>query len=378
MSPLLAALALQRVPGIGRRAQHHTLTALGGLTALCAADDRQLLATGLNREAVSAFRAQLDAGSPDDIAWLEADSHHILHLDDPRYPAPLCALDDAPLTLWAVGDLDLLSPPAIAMVGSRNPTAGGTETAHAFATDLAARGLVVASGLAAGIDAAAHRGALAAQGMTIAVIGTGADRVYPAANRELAHEIARDGLLLSEFALGTAPHPSHFPQRNRLISALSAGVLVVEAAVRSGSLITARLAGEQGRAVMAIPGSIHNPMARGCHRLIRDGAKLVESTNDVLEEIGGQLAPAETAPQADPHRRADTESSATESGELPAAHRALLTCVGHDPVSVDQLVERSGEPVGHVSSVLLMLELSGHLNRDADGRFSRAAKSDST
>jgi len=205
------------------------------------------------------------------------------------------------------------------------------------------------------------------------VIGTGADRVYPAANRTLAHQIAEGGLLISEFPLGTAPHPSHFPQRNRLISALSTGVLVVEAAVRSGSLITARLAGEQGRSVMAIPGSIHNPMARGCHRLIRDGAKLVETTDDVLEEIGGVLGSRAAPLQTGGVEAPEPSPNCDDSNALPPSHASLLAHLGHDPVSVDQLVERSGEPVAHVSSVLLMLELSGKVVREADGRFSLAA-----
>lgn len=382
MSSLIAALALQRVPGLGPRGQHSLLSALGGLSQLACADDRTLHRAGLDSAGVQAYRGAIESGVTADLDWAASDNHHLIHLEDSRYPAAVRELDDAPLTLWALGDPDLLTPPKVAMVGSRNPTTGGIETAEAFARDLAASGLVVVSGLAAGIDAAAHRGALAVDGMTIAVIGTGADRVYPASNRRLAHEIAQHGLLLSEFALGTPPQPSHFPRRNRLISALSTGVLVVEAAVRSGSLITARLAGEQGRAVMAIPGSIHNPMARGSHRLIRDGAKLVESTQDILEEIGPQLAAAGDRPPKSTRpssvlEQHDREKQTPDSA-LPASQSALLHWLGHDPVTIDFLVERSGEPAAHVSSVMLMLELGGHVHRQSDGRFCRTAPSHGT
>ena len=225
-----------------------------------------------------------------DMNWLAQPDNHLLPVTDPRYPAQLKTIPDPPTALFVHGDPDMLSTPQIAMVGSRNPSSGGARTAHDFARHFAACGLAVTSGLAMGIDAACHQGALAANGITIAVTGTGLDRVYPASNRELAHQIVGRGALVSEFPPGTPPRPGHFPRRNRIIAGLSLGTLVVEAALKSGSLITAQQALEQSREVFAIPGSIHNPLARGCHLLIRQGAKLVETANDVLEELAPALS----------------------------------------------------------------------------------------
>jgi DNA processing protein len=251
------------------------------------------------------------------------------------------------------------------MVGSRNPSITGRETAHDFARTLAAAGMVITSGLAQGIDTACHQGTLDGGGQTIAVAGTGLDRVYPASNRELAHAIIEaGGALISEFPPGTLPHAGNFPRRNRIISGLSLGTLVVEAALRSGSLITARLAAEQGREVFAIPGSIHNPLARGCHQLIRQGAKLVESAADVLEELAPQLYAALAEMP---------EESAPASSELDEEYQALLACIGHETTPVDRLVERSGLTAEAVSSMLLILELQGFVESAAGG-YARTAK----
>ncbi|MEM7379197.1 MAG: DNA-processing protein DprA [Pseudomonadota bacterium] len=371
MTPELAAVALHRLPGQSARDKHTLLRQLGGLDRLAGADDRTLVTAGLSAGDVGAWRAIATSDCAADSDWAAALDCHLVTLEHPAYPRGLATLDDAPLVLWARGDLDLLAPPKIAIVGSRNPSRGGEENARTFAADLAGRGLVVVSGLAAGIDAAAHRGALDAGGMTLAVVGTGADRIYPSANRALAHDIAEQGVLISEFPLGTAPRPHHFPRRNRLISAVSLGVLVVEAAVRSGSLITARQAGDQGRSVMAIPGSIHNPMARGCHQLIREGATLVERSVDVLEDIGPAMATDVGRPA--PARPADTAGDGAEAAcaGLPEAHRHLLESLGHDTLSVDALVARTGDSVANVSSMLLLLELGGQVCREKDGRFSR-------
>lgn len=296
-----------------------------------------------------------------DLEWLSGDGCYILSLADPRYPPLLHDIADPPPLLFVRGEPDLLSQPQLAMVGSRNPTVSGRETAHDFARTLAAAGLVISSGLALGVDEASHRGALAAAGQTIAVCGTGLNRVYPAANRDLAHAIiAEGGALVSEYPPGTPPLAGNFPRRNRIISGLSLGTLVVEAALRSGSLITARQAAEQGREVFAIPGSIHNPLARGCHRLIRDGAKLVEEARDVLEELAPQLRVIVEMPVS------SVEGAAAE-GELDAGLRALLACVGDEPTPVDRLVERSGLTAGAVSSMLLNLELHGHVASTAGG-----------
>lgn len=304
---------------------------------------------------------QLALSSPDEnqialcLDWLRQPRHHLIPLDDPRYPSQLKQADGPPLVLFVNGDPEILSLPQLGIVGSRNPSPSGLENAEAFASSLARAGLVITSGLALGIDGAAHAGALKAGGLTLAVCGTGLDRVYPARHRALAHDIAQHGALVSEFPPGTPALAHHFPRRNRLISGLSLGVLVVEAALQSGSLITARLAGTQGREVFAIPGSIHNPLARGCHRLLREGAKLVESAQDILEEIGPLLGT----------ERFSTQPEMEEAGLSPAADIAsddpdysrLLEAMGYEPCRVDQLVERTGLTAESVSSMLLILEL---------------------
>jgi DNA processing protein len=250
------------------------------------------------------------------------------------------------------------------MVGSRNPTTGGERTARDFARHLAGCGLAITSGLAVGVDAAAHQGALEAGGITLAVTGTGLDRVYPARHRELAHRIAERGALVSEFPPGTPPLAGNFPRRNRIISGLSVGTLVVEAALKSGSLITARLAVEQGREVFAIPGSIHNPLARGCHALIRQGAKLVETADDIAEELAALLGGLSLEPVVDAGH-ADEGCHSLEDPE----YQRLLQAMGHDPVSVDQLVARTGFTAETVSSMLLLLELQGHVSSSPGGFF---------
>lgn len=302
-----------------------------------------------------------------DLEWLQVSGQALITHDDPRYPRALRDLADPPTWLFAIGDTDLLNLPALAVVGSRNPTGAGAEHARDFAATLARQGLVIVSGLASGIDTAAHQGALDAKGMTIAVCGTGLNRVYPARNQALARQIAESGLLISEFALGVPATPGNFPRRNRIISGLSSGTLVVEAARRSGSLITARLAMESGREVFAIPGAINNPLARGCHALIRDGAKLVESADDILAEIADQLP----------------ESSVTaivsESAETIAApvldedYQRLLQAVDYEPTRIDSLVERTTLTADAVSSMLLILELQGLVKATTSGGYIRTS-----
>lgn len=301
-----------------------------------------------------------------DQRWLAQSGASLLTLDDPRYPLLLREIPDPPPVLFVLGDPRHLARAQLAVVGSRNPTPAGQETAYAFATHLAARGLAITSGLALGIDAAAHTGALDADGgCTIAVTGTGLDRVYPAAHRDLARRIARHGALVSEFPPGTPPLPSHFPRRNRLISGLSLGTLVVEAALRSGSLISARLALEQGREVFAIPGSIHNPLARGCHRLLRDGAKLVETGDDILEELVPQLGVID--------RDAPSENVSREPGrDLDPAHQQVFSAVGFEPTPVDLVVARTGLTADAVCSILFELELHGWVRSAAGGQYLRA------
>ena len=352
--------ALLRAPGLGAK----TLNPL-----LAAASSARQLIDHPPAAAPAALRAYLRApdwaGAEADMRWLEQPRNYLLKINDHDYPARLRELANPPTVLFLHGDPEALGLPQLAIVGSRNPSTGGLRNAHDFAAHLATSGLAIGSGLASGIDAAAHRGALAVDGLTLAVTGTGLDRVYPAKNRELAHDIAMNGLLVSEFATGTPPLPAHFPRRNRILAGLALGTLVVEAALQSGSLITARLAAEAGREVFAIPGSIHNPLSRGCHALIRDGAKLVETGDHVLEELALLLGDArlEAAGKAPP--------TPSATGLTDPQHDAILAAMGFDPTTTDELVERTGFPAAEVSSILLLLELQGHVSSEPGGLFTR-------
>jgi DNA processing protein len=304
-----------------------------------------------------------------ELDWLAQPACHVVTLADADYPPLLREIADAPPLLFVRGLRSALTSPQIALVGSRNPTTAGCENAQLFSQSLAHAGLAITSGLALGIDACAHRGALAAHGITIAVAATGLDRVYPSRHRELAHAIAASGALVSEFPLGSPPRRDHFPRRNRIISGMSTGVVVVEAALRSGSLITARLAGEQGREVFAIPGSIHSPLARGCHALIRQGAKLVETAQDILEELGPLVRVQREV------RRGPDDSNDNRgpwSKEKPEFDTVLIH-LGHDPVDVDTLVERSGLTPEVISSMLLQMELYGLIGACPGGKYQRSS-----
>jgi len=302
--------------------------------------------------------------------WLSLPDAHLLTPADAAYPPLLREIASPPPQLFVRGNVEALSLPQLAIVGSRSATPSGVETARSFAAHLASLGFCITSGLAEGIDAAAHQGALAGQGLTIAVCGTGLDIVYPRHHAQLAENIvASGGALVSEFAPGTTVQRANFPRRNRLISGLSVGTLVVEASLRSGALITARHAMEQGREVFAIPGSIHNPVARGCHRLIRDGAKLVETAEDIVEELRGLLAglrQSDAGPAGE--IRAEHAGSAAEPD---AQYAQLLAAMGWDPVEADSLVTRSGLTIGEVSSMLLLLEMQGTVRALSGGRYQR-------
>lgn len=378
-------LRLAAIPGLGAERQRSLLAAFGLPRHIFAAG-RGALAAVVGHELAAAVMTPPPAEAIErPLAWAaEADSH-ILTLADEAYPRTLLDIADPPVLLYVKGDPALLQRPAIALVGARSATAQGEANAAAFARSLAEAGLTIVSGLALGVDAAAHRGALAAgpgSGGTVAVIGTGIDRIYPARNAALAREIASGGAIISEFALGTPPLQHNFPRRNRLIAGLAQGVLVVEAALNSGSLITARLATETGREVFAIPGSIHSPLSRGCHRLIRDGAKLVETAEDVIEELRGRLGWAAPAPAA-VRRRASGRRAPGGRGaaDLAAPQPPLpglddeaarvLQIIGHDPVDIDTLAGRCGLTVDALYAILLPLELDGHLARLPGGRFQR-------
>jgi DNA processing protein len=305
----------------------------------------------------------LDALLESTLHWLAEEARrHVVVLGEPGYPHSLLNAPDAPLLLYGQGRLDLLHAPGIAIVGSRNPTPQGLENARAFAAALSEAGFVVVSGLALGIDGAAHEGALLGQGSTIAVVGTGLDRVYPKRHLALAHRVAETGLMLSEFPIGTPPLNQNFPQRNRIIAGLAKGTLVVEAALQSGSLITARLAAEAGREVFAIPGSIHSPQSRGCHHLLKQGAKLVESALDIFEEVGdGRPLPGRGDHHPDPGSAPDRVED-----------DPVLAALGYEPALLDQVVQRTGWPVSKVSARLLELELEGRVSRLPGQMFQRS------
>lgn len=360
---LRAWLVLARAPGLRVPALLSLLERHGDAEGILRASPRAWRAAGLSDETIGALAAPDPARIAADLAWLGQPSHHIVLISSAAYPPLLRQIPDPPAVLFVAGDPTVLTTPQLAIVGSRSPTHGGRETAEAFATALARAGLTITSGLALGIDGAAHRGALAAGGRTIAVLGSGTDVVYPASHAGLAREIEAAGAVVSELPPGTPPRREHFPKRNRIISGLSLGTLVVEASERSGSLITARLAGEQGRELFAIPGSIHNPLARGCHRLIREGAKLVEQARDVLEELG-PLAGVAMPPEA-------ADEPAETAAEPDPEYRALLDALGHDPCSIDTLVRRSGLTADAVSSMLLILELRGDVQTVPGGLFAR-------
>jgi DNA processing protein len=368
---LAAWLQLDYTPQLTLEAIKAWLGVLGSAQAVVQASHHQLstiaseLAASTLKSPTPDAAAKRQALIDSALAWLGAPGYagtrHILTWDHPAYPAHLLTIADPPLILFVQGNPAALSQPAVGIVGARNATAQGIANARIFAQSLAEKKITVISGMALGIDAAAHEGALNATHnpyATVAVVGTGIDRVYPAAHRDLAHRIAAQGAVVSEFAVGTPPLPHHFPRRNRLISGLSRGVLVVEAALRSGSLITARVAGEQGREVLAIPGSIHSPLSKGCHQLIKQGAKLVDSAQDVVEEL--RLTQFDSGAPVRQKKTADT---------VPETADAVLQAMGFEPMDIDQLSSATGLSTGALLARLTELELFGQVQAIAGGRY---------
>jgi DNA processing protein len=365
-----AWLLVSQAPGIGSRSFQRLLSRFKRPEDILNASPPELQAAGVGPDGIDFLqRAERHSIQPS-LAWLDHSGRHLLTLHDPTYPPLLAQIPDPPPLLYVQGEPELLQRPQLAIVGSRNPTASGIANAKDFAAYLAGAGLTITSGLAIGIDGAAHQGAMSS-GPSIAVTGTGLDRVYPAAHRNLAHELVKHGALVSEYPPGTPPKAENFPRRNRIISGLSVGVLVVEATLHSGSLITARLALEQGREVFAIPGSIHNPQTRGCHRLIREGAKLVESARDIFEELGALLGSLQELPE-----EGDPVATPTSTVRDPEYVR-LLEAMGFDPISVDELIVRTGLTPESVSSMLLLLELDGHVSSAPGGYYCRTGEPDS-
>ncbi|MGQ3888443.1 DNA-processing protein DprA [Legionella sp. CNM-1927-20] len=337
-------LALNQIPSIGPRTIKKFLTRWPLLADMFALSQLQLETAGIPTKLASAIK-KFDLGKIElDLNWEKLTSHHLITWEDDHYPNLLRQIYDAPPVLYARGDLTCLEHLTVAIVGTRKPSVTGSQAAWQFAFDLATNGITVVSGLALGIDAQAHRGCLVGGGKTIAVLGTGVDCVYPKSHTGLAEEVANNGLLISEFPLKSQPTAGHFPRRNRIISGLSLATLVVEAAIQSGSLITARLALEQNREVMAIPGSINNPQARGCHHLLQQGAKLVTSINDILSELGIK------------HVSSKNKESPIN---LATNHKNLVKCLGFEIATIDQIIQRSGLSVEAVTCDLAELELQG-------------------
>lgn len=331
---------------------------------ILAANSENLKNFGMSSAAIKRLQSPDDKAIERDIKWAQKDNHYIIGLDDDNYPELLKSITDPPYLLFVAGDIDYLQQPQLAMVGSRTPTAVGKQTAFDFAKHLAASGITITSGLALGIDTACHQGALEGIAGTIAVVANSLDKVYPASNTGLAQRIVQQGCVISESPLGTAPHKGLFPRRNRIISGLSMGTLVVEAAKNSGSLITTKHALEQNREVFAIPGSIHNPLSRGCHSLIRQGAKLVETAADIIEELLPLAKIASTS-----HTTPQSDDTPTENN-LDSAYLALLNSMEYEPANIDELVERNPMDAAEIASMLLILELQGYVISD-NGRYSR-------
>ncbi len=362
-------LALLRIPGVGPHTFNLLLQHFSSPRALFDAGHDAWRDCGLlKNKSVQALADPCWEQVEKDLDWLQQPDNHAITLTHQHYPALLREISDPPPLLFVHGNPASLNHYQLAIVGSRNPSVDGQTNAFDFARHLANQGLAITSGMALGIDAASHQGALSINGTTIAVAGTGLDRVYPARHRDLAHEIAEQGALVSEFLPGTPPLAENFPRRNRIISGMSLGTVVIEAALRSGSLITARLAGDQGREVFALPGSIHNPLSRGCHKLIRDGAKLVETATDIMEELGALIEFQQQIPEN------DDGGDVGNLSELDADYRCLLENLGFEPTHVDTVIERSGLTPDAVSSMLLILELQGHVVPAPGGRYSRVHK----
>ena len=353
-------LRLALIPGFGGETQRKLLAAFGLPEAVFSAEHYALRTVISDRVSQLLLDTRNEAVIETAIRWADIEGQSIITLADPEYPPTLLEIPDPPILLYVRGRVELLGRPVLSIVGSRNPTPQGVQNAERFAATFAEAGLVIASGLALGIDAAAHRGALSVSGDTVAFVGTGIDRIYPARNRDLALEIGSKGCIVSEFPIGTPVSAANFPRRNRLISGIAQGVLVVEAATASGSLITARLAAEQGREVFAIPGSIHSPQSRGCHQLIKQGAKLVETAQDVLEELNWGLPP---------------QIQGALASDTTSVQDTLLAQIGFDPCGLDELAERSGLAADTLSVKLLHLELDGQIASLPGGLYQRIAPS---
>ena len=362
-------ISLSFVHGVGTQTFCQLLKEFGSPSNVYAASGKQLKEVVSDKIAAEIMKGVDEEALADSLNWLSQTNNHLVTLADPDYPKALLEIADPPPVLYAKGNLALLNQPSIAIVGSRNASVQGEKNAEAFANGLCGYGLCIVSGLALGIDGAAHRGALNANGATIAVVGTGLDIVYPAKHRDLAHQIVERGLIISEFALSTPSKPQNFPKRNRIISGLSLGCLVVEANLQSGSQITARLAAEQGREVFAIPGSIHSPMSKGCHQLIKQGAKLVDSLQDIVEELDLNKDRTNTV-NLDLDAISVANNNEKFDNDTTTKH-PILTLMGYEPITLENLVHLSRLTVSEVSSMLMLLELEGRVASLSGGQFQK-------
>jgi DNA processing protein len=375
--PRFYSLVLHRLPHVGAVTYNRLVSLFGSPEAVLSQPSHQLEPL-LELETLAVIQDFQSNGETSaigqkalvDLEWIGTQPGvHLLSVADTSYPELLQTIPNLPPLLFVRGDIHLLSLPQIAIVGSRNPSSGGGENAYRFAEFLAGNGFAITSGLALGVDAAAHQGALAAQGKTIAVMGTGLDMIYPSRHRALAQQILdTGGALVSELPLGSSSKAANFPQRNRIISGLSCGVLVVEAAIQSGSLITAKAAMQQNREVFAIPGSIHNPLARGCHQLIRQGATLVETGQDIVDQLQGMLGfQREKLLKLQQKAAKKSELDEKELDSLSPAEQQLIHAMGYDPVNIDDLVERTGIAVGSVAAKMIGLEIKGYVQQIGAG-----------
>lgn len=370
MQEIVAWCALNRASGLGAKKAQQLLATFGSPMAFFTVKDAEVrdALPNMDEKKWQGWRETFQQGGwQADIDWLNADNrHHIIPFHDERYPPLLKEISDPPVVLFVLGDAQLLQLPQLGIVGARNSTSGGEQICAQLSAQICAAGLLITSGMALGIDAIAHRSALASGGKTIAVVGTGLDRVYPARHYELAHSIAENGAIVSEFPIGTGVRPQHFPQRNRIISGLSLGILVIEASEKSGSLITARLATEQGREVFAVPGSIFNPLSKGCHALIRQGAKLTETATDILEEL---LPLAHASAQM--VTQSERGKTSVNDSQLTDEQQKIISALGYDPVRKDELVERTQLTIEKISAILLMLVLDGYVQELPGGLYQR-------
>ncbi len=374
MDDLCYWLALHNASGIGNVSFNQLIEQFPDLKSLFDSPElvEQCALTSPRKNALKQYLQAPDWQAVENaLQWSEAPENHILHLNHPDYPELLRQIYSSPPLIFVKGQIEILNDIQLAMVGSRNPSADGAESAWQFARHLAAQGMVITSGMALGIDAQSHLGALAAQGKSVAVAGTGLDRIYPARHKDLAFKLIEQGAIISEYPLGTGPVKKNFPQRNRIISGLSVGTLVVEAALKSGSLITAKYALEQAREVFAIPGSIHNPLSRGCHQLIKSGAKLVETAEDILEELSSLMIASRINLTNTINHKQPINKNQEINSLLPKVQQKILKNIGYSPIPVDTLIERSGLKAAEINANLVLLEVDDYIQTHAGGMISR-------